>query len=517
MPLPFTQQRRGPPDLFGNRQLRAPRAIVIGAGIGGLAAAIDLARTGADVTIVERAHQPGGKMREIDVQGHRIDSGPTVLTMPWVFEALFADCGTSLSDHVELQRAEILARHAWPGGGQLDLFGDRERSADAIAEFAGPGHADGFNAFCERAARIYQTLDIAFIRHPQPDLRSLITASGLRGLVDLWRLKPFRSLWNELGRYFTDPRLRSLFARYSTYCGASPLRAPATLMLIAHVEQCGVWRVAGGMQRLADAMASEVMRQGGEIRYGSAVHEIGMRAGRAVGVRMANDEWLPAEAVIANVDAAGIHNGELGPAVASAVPRMADGRRSLSAVTWSLVAETTGFELDHHNVFFPEDYPREFEEIFAQNRLPTRPAVYVCAQDKYGNAGFGDAHQRLFMIANAPANGDRGGDHDADTAALQAAVFGLLEDCGVGITTVPEKSIITTPVEFEARFPGTGGALYGSPPHGWRASFARPSARSRIPGLYLAGASAHPGPGVPMVALGGRHAARAVAGDLGLP
>jgi len=505
---------------------------VIGAGIGGLVAALDLARRGMAVTVVERSSQPGGKMREIDVQGHRIDSGPTVLTMPWVFEELFTDADSALSEHLTLRRCERLARHAWRGGGQLDLFDDRERTASAIADFAGSNEAAGFRAFCDRAGRIFETLDVPFMRNPQPTLPSLVAASGLCGLRDLWNLKPFRSLWRELGRYFRDPRLRALFGRYATYTGASPLRAPATLMLIAHVEQCGVWRVEGGMQRLAEVLAAQVVRHGGEIRYAADASEVGTHAGRAVGVRLASGEWLPAEAVVANVDAAGLRGGMLGEAVASAVPKAAARKRSLSAVTWSLVAETSGFDLAHHNVFFPEDYPREFEEIFRHSTLPAGPAVYVCARDndKNGNrdenqAGnrkssesepAGDGRRRLFMIANAPPDGDRAAYDPGTIARLQSAVFGLLDDCGLNVDSSPEATVVTTPKDFEARFPGTGGALYGSPPHGWRSSFARPAARSRVPGLYLAGGSIHPGPGVPMVAIGGRLAARAVAVDLGL-
>ena len=494
--------------------------IVIGAGIGGLSAALDLACRGASVTVIERSLRPGGKMREVEIDGHPIDSGPTVFTMPWVFEALFAEAGSAFEEHLTIRRAGLLARHAWPCGGRLDLFEDRERSAAAIADFAGHSEAAGFHAFSDRASRVFKTLDASFIRNPRPSLISLIATSGLRGLGDLWRLKAFRSLWSELGEYFRDPRLHSLFARYATYCGASPLEAPATLMLIAHVEQCGVWRIEGGMQRLAEALAEALFRKGGEIRYGESATGVEVRGGRVVAVSLASGDRLPADAVVANVDATSIANGALGTAAASAMPGSTRRQRSLSAITWSLIAETSGFELAHHNVFFPEDYPREFEEIFGQGALPNRPAVYVCAQDdvdthaedRSPDGGF----RRLFMITNAPADGDRVRRSEGEIDRHQSAVFALLNDCGLKIDPDRARRIVTTPSDFEDRFPGSGGALYGNPPHGWRSSFARPSACSRLPGLYLAGGSVHPGPGVPMVALGGRFAARAVAGDLGL-
>jgi 1-hydroxycarotenoid 3,4-desaturase len=283
-------------------------------------------------------------------------------------------------------------------------------------------------------------------------------------------------------------------------------------MLIAHVEHSGVWRIEGGMQRLSEALASELARQGGEIRYGCVAGEVGVRAGRAVGVRLASGEWLPADAVVANVDVGAIGCGLLGRDAAAAVPRVRERERSLSAVTFSLLADTSGFDLAYHNVFFPEDYPREFDEIFRRGALPARPAVYVCAPDHASRR----RRQRLFMITNAPPVGDRVRFDRAEVDAVTSAAFGLLRACGLAVHSDPERIVATTPGDFERRFPGTGGALYGTAPHGWRSSFTRPGSRSRIRGLYLAGGSVHPGAGVPMAATSGRLAAHAVATDLGV-
>jgi len=489
---------------------------VVGAGIGGLVAALDLARRGLRVSVYERSGQPGGKMREIEIEGHRIDAGPTVFTMPWIFESLFADAGTQLSDHLTIRPAEVVARHAWQSGGQLDLFADRERSAAAIHEFAGPDEARRYRDFSRHAEQVFQTLYGPYIQNRRPSPWSLVADSGLRGLLKLWRIHPFETLWRRLGKYFHDPRLRGLFARYATYCGSSPLQSPATLMLIAHVEQLGVWQIDGGMHGLARALTELIEAHGGTVNFEAGVRDIDIRSGQVTGIRLESGERIEGEVVIANTDVASLQRGDLGRPTASALPRQSPSRRTLSAVTWSMLAETSGFELSHHNVFFPDNYPQEFTDIFRDQRLPDRPAVYVCAQDRSPGAGRPEGPERLFMIANSPANGDRFTLDDKARNGLENTVFGLLADCGLEISGAQAHRVITTPSDFESMFPGTGGALYGAVSHGWRASFTRPTARSRARGLYLTGGGVHPGSGVPMVAISGRLAAQTVAEDLGL-
>jgi 1-hydroxycarotenoid 3,4-desaturase len=489
--------------------------IVIGAGVGGLAAALDLAAQGVDVTVLERAAAPGGKLREVEVAGARLDAGPTVFTMRWVFEELFAEAGTALEARLTLQPVDVLARHAWSDHERLDLHADMDRSVDAIGQFAGLAEAARYRDFCRRARGIYQTLERPFIRAPRPGPVGLVRGVGLRGLGDLWRISPFATLWRALGEHFQDPRLRQLFGRYATYCGSSPFRAPATLMLVAHVEQDGVWLVKGGMHGIAAAIANLAAEHGAAFRYSAEVAEVNVDAGRVAGVTLASGERLPARAVVANADVAAVADGHFGAPASRAVPRVPRAARSLSAVTWNLVARTAGFPLLRHTVFFSGDYPSEFDAIFRDARLPAAPTVYVCAQDRDdGDASAPAGPERLLCLVNAPANGDTGGPDAADLARCEAAAFGLLARCGLAVERGPENSLCTTPREFNRLFPATGGALYGRASHGWRASFARPGSRTRLPGLYLAGGSVHPGPGVPMAALSGRLAAQCVLADL---
>jgi 1-hydroxycarotenoid 3,4-desaturase len=490
------------------------RVVVVGAGMGGLAAALDLAARGRDVLVLDRAAAPGGKMRQIAIGDARIDGGPTVFTMRWVFEELFAAAGADLADHLPLQPVSVLARHAWDGGGaRLDLFADIDRSAEAIGAFAGPAEARGYRDFVARARKTYAALEGPFIRGARPTPVSLVSRAGIGGVGRLLATSPFTSLWNALGEHFRDPRLRQLFGRYATYVGSSPFLAPATLMLIAHVEQTGVWLVEGGMHRIARAMAGLATAKGAEFRYDAEVAAVLTSGGRVSGVRLANGEEIAAGAVVVNADASAIGTGRFGPAVAKAVDAVPWSRRSLSAITWAMHAETEGFPLVRHNVFFSADYAGEFADLAVRGRVPAAPTVYVCAQDR----GDEDAHpggpERLLVLINAPARGDSRAFPNAEVEAAAEASFGLLHRAGLTVRRDPDREVLTTPFGFERLFPATGGALYGQAVHGWQASFSRPGARTRLPGLYLAGGSAHPGAGVPMATLSGRLAAAAVAED----
>ncbi|MFH6784756.1 MULTISPECIES: 1-hydroxycarotenoid 3,4-desaturase CrtD [Methylobacterium] len=492
------------------------RAVVIGAGIGGLVAALTLAARGLPVTLVEKEAAPGGKMRRVRAGPRQVEAGPTVFTMRWVFEEIFSECGADLGERVSLTPAAVLARHAWSTTERLDLFADPARSEAAIAEFAGPREAEGFRRFRARAAEIYRTLEGPFIRGQRPSPVDLALRAGPSGLGGLMRIQPFTTLWTALCEQFRDPRLRQLFGRYATYCGSSPFAAPATLMLVAHVELDGVWTVAGGLSRLAAAVADLAGEHGAELRYGTAVTDILVEGGRVAGVRLETGEHLPATRVVANADAAALADGLFGREAARTVERMPAGERSLSAVTFAVAGVPEGFDLVRHNVFFSGDYAAEFADIARHGRLPRDPTVYVCAQDRGddgvpANSRDSLAPEALLCLVNAPASG--AALNPGEIARCHDTMSRRLAACGLTISEAART--VTGPAEFERLFPATGGALYGRASHGWMASFRRPGARTRLPGLYLAGGSVHPGPGVPMAAQSGRLAAASVLLDLG--
>ena len=481
--------------------------------MGGLSAAIDLSRQGAHVTVVDKASAPGGKMRQVNAGGKPVDAGPTVFTMRWIFEGLFRDAGTSVADEIALAEAQLLARHAWTTGGSLDLFADIDASVEAIAEFSDRREADAYRKFCADSADIFSTLKDSFIAAQRPSMMGLVSRVGLRKINALLRTRPTQTMWSALNGYFKDPRLVQLFGRYATYCGSSPLSAPATLMLIAHVEQDGVWLLRDGMHSLARAMQRVGERHGAQYRYGEAVSEITASGGRASGVALANGDHLVADAVVFNGDTHALASGLLGNAVKRAVPATPRSKRSLSAVTWCVQGKSTGLELAHHNVFFAENYPSEFQQIFDAREMPAEPTVYICAQDRHDGQATPTDRERFLILINAPADGDQTSFSSDRLSQLHEQMQSVTSRCGLNLTTEIPTGTSTAPDGFDTLFPATGGALYGRSSHGANASFQRPGSRSRLPGLYLAGGSVHPGAGVPMTTMSGRLAAASLMQD----
>ena len=483
------------------------RAVVIGAGIGGLAAALRLAHAGLAVTVIDAAPTVGGKMRTRDSVAGPVDIGPTVMTLKSVFETLFADVGAKLSDHVTLIPDTILARHFWRDGSVLDLHSDPSHNADAIGAFAGASAARQFTRFCDRAARLYAAFEGPIMHAPSPRLAGLV-AHVLKNPAIIPAMAPGFSLAASLARQFSDPRLRQLFGRYATYVGGSPYDSPAVLGLIWQSEASGVWRIQGGMHKLALAMRDLATAKGAAFRLGTRAMRIEQQDGRVIAVHLDDGTRLAADLVVFNGDPKALVDGHLGAGPTRAIPRKAVARRSLSAFVWGFAAEPVGVELAHHNVFFCDNPAQEFRDL-AAGRMPSDGTLYVCAQDRGGDAPTGA--ERFEIILNGPP-GHPSTPEDAYTCRTRT--FETLSQMGLRFSPTPQVSALHMPGDFDRDFPASDGSLYGLSPHGMMASFQRPTARTAIRGLYLAGGGAHPGAGIPMACLSGKHAAAAILNDL---
>lgn len=480
---------------------------VIGAGMGGLCAAIRLALAGQSVTLIEAQAGPGGKMRTLPSVAGPVDAGPTVLTLRHVFDDIFALAGESLDDYITLIPQPCLARHHWLDGSRLDLFTDPDQSAAAIAAFAGQRAEDEFIRFHRLTAGLYAAFDAPMMQGAKPHIPSIIL-NTLKNPAIWPALFPGRTLAQLMERSFTDPRLRQLFGRYATYVGGMPQLSPAVLALIWQAEAQGVWAVQGGMGQLAQALAGLAERVGVTLRYGTTAGRILRSSGRVSGLALSDTRTLPCDAVVFNGDPAALLAGLLGNGAQQSLPPAAAHPRSLSAWVWSFAATPSPIDLIHHNVFFCSDPALEFGPI-AKGQMPTEPSLYVCAQDRGHSQTTGP--ERFEIIMNAPPKSSLS---PHEVSECRTKTFPQLARFGLTFQETPPDKALMTPQGFAALFPGSQGAIYGRSPHGVMASFQRPTARTKLPGLYLAGGGAHPGAGVPMAALSGKHAAEAILKDL---
>ena len=426
-----------------------------------------LAGRGVEVVVLEQASTVGGKARYVPAA-----AGITMLPM---FEALFA--GQPMP---AMTRQALLARFYWPDGTSLEIGDGVAANADAVGRFAGPPAARGYRDFAARGQRYFEALEQPFIMAQRPGALAFAAQPGMARRLGLGALAP---LWDALGEHFDDPRLRQAFGRAACYVGASPLLAPATLMMIAHVEQLGVWRPQGGVAALLAAMRDAAVAAGATIRLGARVTGLRVEGGQARGVVL-GDETLEADAVIANADVASIAAGTLGDAAARAVPAQPAGKRSFSAIRLGV---RRGPDLA---TFLPDDPTAEFTALQYRQRISDQPSLQVSGET---------------ALIMAPAR--------ADTRPLTADAIAMARRAALALTNDRvefEETPPITPDDFAAEAPGTGGALYGQSLHGWGAAFSRPAGRTRLPGFILCGGGCHPGSGLAMAAISGRLAADAV-------
>lgn len=471
------------------------RVVVIGAGLGGLAVALRLAARGRSVTVCEQSDSLGGKMNRWESRGFRFDTGPSLITMPRVFEELFEAAGARLRDHVELMRVEPETDYVFDDG---ERFTRAAGLPDwlAVVRRLERGDASGYLRFMELGARLFRVSSETFFRRSpfeRPD------PAALRVLPRL----PIRSAWGNydttVRRFFRSPHLRRMFDRYITYVGSSPYRAPATLSVIPYIEHaCGVWHVRGGLYEIVEAIARLARAAGADLRTGARVAAIVRRGKRAAGVELDTGETIEADAVVMNGDAS------RAPALLG-LPRAAptpEKDRSMSGLVFLFAVRGSMPAQPHHAVFFSADYETEFRQLFVERRFPADPTVYVNMPSRTDRSMTPGEGEVMFVMANAPA-GDGDAWDEAMTESARRAVMARLRASGFPDI---ERDIVAssawTPRRMAERYDMPGGSIYGRASHGWRGTFLRPPNKDRIvEGLYYVGGSTHPGGGTPTVLL----------------
>jgi phytoene desaturase len=465
------------------------KVAVIGAGVGGLAAAIELAHAGHRVTVLEQADAPGGKCARVEHGRFTWDAGPSLLTLPQVFADLFAATGSPLEEELELLRVEPVTRYEFADGTHLELSADLPRALDALETWS-PGAGADWMRFLGTCAGMWRAAE-SFLTGPPPwPPRRPGPGETPPDPRDALRVRPWATLSQLARGHARDRRLQMVIERFATYAGADPRRAPAALAVAGYVEHAfGAWHPRGGVYELVRAMARRLEALGGELLLGRRAERIEVRGGRARGV-LTDAGTVQADAVVADVDEAVVRGALLGRPIRRT-------ERSLSGLALLLGLRDRRADTPHHHIRFPADPHTEFDDIFRLRRPPQDPTVYVCAPGVTDPAG-GEA---WFVLVNAPAVGD-----GADWAAAEAAVLDRL-----GVRDRLDTVLRRTPGDLERETGALGGAIYGAAPHGRLASVRQAGPRVRGVGdLWLAGGTVHPGGGLPLVTLGGRAVARAI-------
>lgn len=468
-------------------------AVVIGGGLGGLATALRLARAGWRVTVCEQGERFGGKMNRWESEGFRFDTGPSLITMPWVFAELFETCGASIEDYIEMRPVNPLADYVFSDGVRFTYSTLLPDWLETVRRLE-PRDVEGFLKFMRMGARLFALSRETFLRREPtapPDMRTLKALKHL----------PLRRAWgnyqSSVEAHFRSPYLRQLFGRYPTYVGSSPYESPATLAVIPYIEFAfGGWHVRGGLYKIVESLVELARENGVELLTDARVERIESDGAKVTGVRLAGGESLKADAVVMNGDAS--LTGKLLGTDARAQPAS---ERSMSGFVMLFGLREKLEGTAHHTVFFSADYRREFASLFGERKFPDDPTVYVSAPSRTDASLAPDDGETLFIMANAPAND---GEWTADdTKRARERVFARLAKGGFAeIESLVAVEDVWTPQRIAREYLTPGGAIYGTHSHGWRRAFLRPPNRDRkLKGLYHVGGSSHPGGGTPTVLL----------------
>ncbi len=483
---------------------RVSRVVVVGAGVGGLAAAARLAALGHDVTVCEAQQEVGGKLGLLERDGFRFDTGPSLVTMPSVFRDLFADTG-GWPEGLELTPLDPLARYTFADGTRLDASSDLDVHCARLDAALGEGAGDDWRAFTARAARVWEASRGPFLESALAG-PSTIARLALTRPRDIAAIAPGTSLRALGRRTLRDPRLRTYLDRYATYTGSDPRHAPAALAAVPYVEQSqGGWYVRGGLRRLGEAVHDRALERGARVRAGARVARIELEGRRVAGVLLEDGGRLPADVVVANADASVVYRTLV--RAPGAARRLARATPSLSGFVLLLGVRGRTPGLAHHNVLFPADYDAEFDAVFGSPASPVAdPTLYVSAPDD--PAVRPDGCEGWFVLVNAPRHADgppgRGTVDWRAPGLADAYADSLLELLAARGLPVGDRLLfreVLSPADLEQRTGALGGAIYGTSSNGARAAFLRPANRSPVPGLFLVGGSAHPGGGLPLVTL----------------
>lgn len=477
------------------------KAIVVGAGIAGIAASIRLAVKGYAVEVYESNPYPGGKLSEVQVGEYRFDAGPSLFTMPHLVDELFRLAGKNPQDYFQYQKLPIACKYHFEDGTQIDGFADTKALGREVEKKLGVP-AQVIEDYFAASERKYELTKGVFLERSLHKLSTYLTKDTLRGILNLHRLGIFQSLDSSNRKHLPHPHLVQLFNRYATYNGSNPYATPGIMSMIPHLEHgIGAAFPAGGMHSITTSLFQLGQDLGVQYHLGQPVERILVEDRRAVGVQVAGQAIL-ADLVICNADVV--------PAYRRLMPeqpapeKILDHERSSSAMIFYWGIRDSFPQLDLHNIFFSADYEEEFRCIFDRGTVSDDPTVYIHIASKYAPGDAPAGKEAWFVMVNVPC--DTGQDWERIRWEVRDHVLAKLSRMlGRDIGGLIEAEDYLDPTRIAERTGSFRGALYGASSNDRMAAFLRhPNFSKRIRDLYFCGGSSHPGGGIPLCLLGAR-------------
>lgn len=491
--------------------MQTKTVIVIGAGIGGLVAATHLAQNGHKVTVIDKNDRPGGRCDRLEREGHRFDTGPTLLVMPLLYQAEFRALGASLSELLDLQRVDPTYQLAFDDGSRLALTSDLQSMREQL-EALQPGSFDGLLRYLDEGHRHYE---LGMRKLVTRDFRKASDFFALENLPLLYQLKPLVDHYANMSAYFDDPRLKAAFSFQDVYMGLSPFGAPVTFSLMPYSELAhGVYYPRGGMYSIVEALAGLARAAGVQFVFDVDVEQIELRANRAQGVILAGDTHLAADAVLANADLPYVYQNLLPDRnLSNTLERK---RFSCSVISFFWGLDRTYPDLGPHTLFLASDYRENFDSIIRDLDLPANPSLYLHAPARLDPAMAPAGQDTLIAIVpvgHMSANGEQDWGELRDKA--RSHVFRRLGSLGIDDLQAHIKFETSfTPPSWRKRYNLMKGSTHGLCHNLTQLGYFRPSNRHpRYPNLYFTGASTHPGTGIPTAMVSGRLSARRMLDD----
>ena len=489
---------------------------VVGAGIGGMSAAARLAKQGHQVTVFENSDQSGGKCRTEWFGDYAFDTGPSLLTLPAVFRDLFLKTGKRIEHVLDISPVDPAFNYNFADGSKVTFPNlSNPKTYQEIEKSFGISASLSWRQIIERSEKMWEASRDSFIESELTSIWPLLLRRNLINQIN--QISPFTSLRSLSEKLNLDPHLKMIIDRYATYTGSDPRSAPAVLLTIAFVESTfGAWHIKGGIGQLSVALEQRCRDLGVDFQFKSLVTKILVERNKVEGVVLSDGKVVKSDLVISNSDAEYTFNSLIGNEVSSARGE----RRKLKSATKSLAGFSLLLGLDnkkskpvdvkHHNVYFPENYDLEFDQIFTQKVPVTDPTIYLCAP-KDSSMVKGADKEAWFVLVNAPRHEPESGWDWKDGGQEYAQkIISKMDDLGLNVTNRLDFMEYRTPADLENYAMAPGGSIYGTSSNSPVSAFLRARNRSKVKGLFCVGGSAHPGGGLPLVGISAEIVAKAI-------